>query len=118
MGTIRVTGWHAENIAREFSETILYSADGKVLTVEEAGMLMQNVRSRSDADDRVYADVPVEHSLELTLKNHDWYFSYSDDHGAWCSGQAVLAKIGKLMKQSDPVVAEELMNKYCPWKNE
>ena len=55
-----------------------------------------------------------EFALEETLKRHDWYHAYSDDHRYWASGEASLRKIRELMKQIPEQRAKELWNQYAP----
>lgn len=58
-------------------------------------------------------------TLETLLKQHDWYYQYSDDHRVWQRGQAHAEEI---RRQRDICcgagfdhIAEELYNKYCPY---
>jgi len=36
------------------------------------------------------------------LKNHDWYYQYSDDHRAYTAGRESWGRIVHLQKQIDP----------------
>ena len=58
-------------------------------------------------------------TLETLLKQHDWYYQYSDDHRMWKRGKAEAEEI---RRQRDICcgagfdnVAKELYNKYCPY---
>jgi hypothetical protein len=34
------------------------------------------------------------------LKNHDWYYHFSDDHGVWSRGEREVARINAILKES------------------
>jgi len=37
--------------------------------------------------------------LELLLRNHDWYYDYSDDHRSWTKGKRERDEINALVKK-------------------
>lgn len=118
---VHVTGWHAENIAREFTDVKLYSTESsEQIDVEKARELMhwKRCHHREDADKYVHADVPIEYSFELKLKYHDWTYEYSDDHRYWTAGVAatrVLQAMAKeVIEECGVVKTAELVDKYAP----
>ena len=34
------------------------------------------------------------------LENHDWFYHFSDDHGAWCAGVANENRLRKIAEES------------------
>lgn len=58
--------------------------------------------------------------FEVLLKNHDWYYDFSDDHRVWQRGKAkgleIVAARQELAAQGFDNQAEELYNKYCPFR--
>lgn len=46
------------------------------------------------------------------LKNHDWFYEYSDDHRMWVRGKDQRAAILEAKKDLDPDYI--LWNQYCP----
>lgn len=57
-------------------------------------------------------------NFEALLKNHDWYFEYSDDHRVWQAGRVERGQIFQarkaLIEQGLDKEVEELYNKYSP----
>lgn len=47
-----------------------------------------------------------------TLKSHDWYFHYTEDHRVWKSGQASWDRLRTMQKNIDP--SGEVWNQHCP----
>ena len=61
--------------------------------------------------------------LEEELKNHDWYYEWSDSHTIWRKGQAEWNKIqNRIAYCSEFDKGEELIDelwaKYCPFSRE
>lgn len=56
--------------------------------------------------------------LERTLRQHDWYYFYSDDGAVYNGGSRNADKIFELEQLVPVEVAVELWNKYCPWAKE
>ena len=56
----------------------------------------------------------LEEQLEDALKNHDWYHAMSDSHRVWATGERSLSRIKKLMREVDPIKAEDLWHSYAP----
>ena len=56
----------------------------------------------------------IELELCQALKNHDWYYEYSDDHRVWSNGSRERSKIKGLMSKLPKQYAAELYNKYAP----
>lgn len=58
-------------------------------------------------------------TLETLLKQHDWYYHYSDDHRVWKRGKAQSEEIQRqrniCCSAGFDNVAEELYKKYCPF---
>lgn len=54
--------------------------------------------------------------FEEMLKNHDWYYEYSDDHGVWQAGRRskgeVMAELTRLKNTEMSQRAIELFEKY------
>lgn len=59
--------------------------------------------------------------LALQLKQHDWYYEYSDDHGVWQRGDNKANWIRSEIKYLNSLGLEEqvqaLWEQYCPWSN-
>lgn len=34
------------------------------------------------------------------LQRHDWFYSFSDDHGVWCAGERDSARLAAIAKES------------------
>jgi hypothetical protein len=64
------------------------------------------------ADERLAA-------LATTLKHHDWYYDYSDDHRVWRHGEEKSMAIQNEMKYLNSLGLEQqtqaLWEQYCPW---
>jgi len=56
----------------------------------------------------------LEDDLEKALKQHDWFYNYSDDGRAYKKGQAQRDNIRNLMSKMDDTEAKKLWNKYAP----
>lgn len=58
--------------------------------------------------------------FEALLRDHDWYYDYSDDHRVWQRGKAkglmIMSARQELIEQGFDKQAEELYNKYCPFR--
>ncbi len=53
--------------------------------------------------------------LEQCLKEHDWYYSFSDDHRYWSRGFSQRKHIFSLKEQlNDDKLFDELYKKYAP----
>jgi len=52
----------------------------------------------------------------VMLKNHDWYYQYSDDYKVFCSGRDQLAKIQSIA-DSDPEL-KKVYDDYVKQLNE
>jgi hypothetical protein len=55
--------------------------------------------------------------LEQRLKNHDWYYAFSDDHRVWQSGEASRHILLNLMNEAvkiDPYKARKMFARYAP----
>ena len=57
--------------------------------------------------------------FERALKNHDWYYDYSDDGGVWRRGMEENDKIrrmrARLIEQGQQSDVDRLWQQYCPW---
>lgn len=53
--------------------------------------------------------------LELALKEHDWWFDYSDDFRVWSNGMHERSEIQRLMGIVGNPQAKELYDKYSPY---
>ena len=57
-------------------------------------------------------------TLETKLKEHDWTYEYSDDHGYWTAGEqqrkAIKIEIAKLYKMGLTKKVNELFYKHYP----
>lgn len=60
---------------------------------------------------------PIAH-LSRTMKEHDWYYFYSDDYSVYSGGSAHADKMSKLISEVEPKVAYEMWMTYCPWAKE
>lgn len=60
--------------------------------------------------------------FEKLLKNHDWYYEYSDDHRVWRNGcnefDALVKMRNELKKEFDVKVLDQIWNKYSPFSKE
>lgn len=45
------------------------------------------------------------------LDNHDWFYSFSDDHGVWQRGNKQVAEIESALANSTPEI-KKLYNEY------
>ena len=58
--------------------------------------------------------------FEELLKKHDWYYDYSDDHRIWQRGRDMADVIRmarqSLTEQGFDIEAQELYNRYCPFR--
>lgn len=100
----------AENIIRMAKEPTIV----EMIFVGENNIRRQYSRN-CITDDAL--DIAVEAYTDM-LKNHDWYYEYSDDHRYWSKGRNerdnILWAQKKLSERGfDP---EPLYNQYCPWK--
>jgi hypothetical protein len=80
-------------------------------------LTVHNMLARKNLREVIEADIqknPVA-LLERTMKQHDWYYFYSDAPGSYNSGSASAENISQLIKQVEPTVAFDLWMKYCPW---
>lgn len=46
------------------------------------------------------------------LKNHDWYYNFSDDYRAWNRGKDSMESISAMRRQLDPNY--EIWNEFAP----
>lgn len=55
--------------------------------------------------------------LEKRLKDHDWYYAFSDDHGVWQAGEksrrVLLDLLGEAAKIDTPK-ARRMFKRYAP----
>lgn len=60
--------------------------------------------------------------LEMALKNHDWYYPYSDDYSAWAAGDREARRIVgvriSLVRRGYEAEVRSLWSKYCPFELE
>jgi len=60
--------------------------------------------------------------LEEHLKNHDWYYTYSDDHRYWTAGCESADRLTKEMNELKSLgfgaEAQALWDTHCPWAKE
>lgn len=56
--------------------------------------------------------------LEIALKEHDWWFDYSDDHRVWTNGMHQRSEIQHLMELVGNPEAKELYDKYSPYSKQ
>ncbi len=53
------------------------------------------------------------------MELHDWYYSYSDDHGVWQRGldsvKIMTAKMNELKELGFEAQVDELWESKCPW---
>jgi hypothetical protein len=53
------------------------------------------------------------------MELHDWYYSYSDDHGVWQRGlesvKIMTAKMNELKELGFEAQVDELWESNCPW---
>ena len=58
-------------------------------------------------------------TLEKSLKSHDWYYEYSDDHRVWRHGKEQREEIRRQMDICCGLgfneIAKKLYDKYCPF---
>ena len=47
------------------------------------------------------------------LENHDWYYSYSDDHGVWTKGQEESSRINSIAHDNPTLV--RMLKDYSDW---
>ena len=55
--------------------------------------------------------------LEKRLKDHDWYYAFSDDHRAWCSGEESRRIMLNLLNEAakiDSYKARKMFARYAP----
>lgn len=52
--------------------------------------------------------------LEEALKNHDWFYAYSDDFAYWSAGDRSLNRIRKLLDNVPKDIGRKLWKKYKP----
>ena len=52
--------------------------------------------------------------LKEMLKNHDWFYQYSDDFRVWSSGSKEHDKIHTKLRELDSPESIALFNKYAP----
>ena len=75
---------------------------------------MQTNPTLNDLD--VLPQVLVE--LRKILENHDWFYSYSDDHRVWQKGRDQSADINTLLNKAKELgygdAASELYQKHIP----
>lgn len=61
-------------------------------------------------------------AYEFKCKNHDWYYTYSDDHSFWMAGKAAIKEIIILGHALDDLgqghLRRKIFKKYCPWANQ
>jgi hypothetical protein len=43
--------------------------------------------------------LPTLEEYDIMCRNHDWYFSYSDDNSVWKKGHAEMLKIETIMRE-------------------
>lgn len=55
---------------------------------------------------------PVVELYIKSLKAHDWFYEYSDDHRVWTRGKDQRRIILNLREQCDP--DSEIWNEHCP----
>ena len=48
-----------------------------------------------------------------SLKNHDWYYNYSDDHGVWSKGSREYARL-QAIAQENPTLLR-MYRDYSKW---
>jgi len=53
-----------------------------------------------------------EEEYRKTLKAHDWYYNFSDDHRVWQRGLESYKKLTILRKENDPNFS--IWNEYAP----
>lgn len=57
--------------------------------------------------------------LEEHMQVHDWYYTYSDDHGVWQRGHdsanSMTAKMNELKELGFVAEVDELWETHCPW---
>jgi len=57
--------------------------------------------------------------LEEHMKYHDWYYTYSDDHGVWQRGcqsaDTMTAKMNELKELGFESEVDEFWETHCPW---
>lgn len=73
----------------------------------------------SEVDLRDWGDYPQrpiesKEQYEHYLKNHDWYYEYSDDHESWRAGLRTAAYLIEARKHFDRDFA--LWGQYSPWE--
>jgi len=60
--------------------------------------------------------------FERLLSHHDWYYSYSDDHGVWSAGERrsreIRCQLDTLKSGNFGEAAQLLYNQKCPWLND
>lgn len=53
------------------------------------------------------------------MDTHDWYYTYSDDHGVWQRGvesaKQMTAKMNELKELGFEDLVDELWETHCPW---
>lgn len=57
--------------------------------------------------------------FEKALRNHDWYYDYSDDGSVWRRGLAEADNIRRIRNElkstGKEAEAEALWKEHCPW---
>lgn len=60
--------------------------------------------------------------FEKALRNHDWYYDYSDDGRVWRRGVAEADSIRnmreQLVKDGHQLAVDALWAEHCPWAKE
>lgn len=55
--------------------------------------------------------------LEHRLKEHDWFYAFSDDHRVWKAGELSRSILLKLMQEAakiDPYKARKMFKRHAP----
>ena len=65
------------------------------------------------AENSILGDVPSSKDQYIkVLKQHDWFYEYSDDHRVWDKGRGKRHELGKLQSEVDPNF--DIWNEHCP----
>lgn len=77
--------------------------------------MMETLHSKEFQAGELTGDIWVD--LEKRLKDHDWYYAYSDDHRVWMSGEKSRALLLGLLGEAakvDVYKARKMFGKYAP----
>lgn len=64
-----------------------------------------------------YKVEPPHEKLARLLANHNWYYSFEDDHSRWSAGEYQHREILAMVQKLGPE-AQAAYNRACPWLNE